>query len=72
MSELLFAIAPVATWSLVEWLVFIIVIAGAVGIAYVILKQTGVQIPAYIATVLWIILAVVVGVVAIRFLASLL
>ncbi len=72
MTEVLFAIAPVATWGLVEWLIAIIIICGMVGIAWVIIKQTGVQVPGYVATVLWILLAVVIGVVAIRFLATML
>lgn len=53
-------------------LIWFIVIAGCVGIAFVIAKATGVQIPGWVITVLWIVLAVVVGVFAIKFLATML
>jgi len=53
-----------------SWLIIAIVIAGIVGIAIVVARQAGIAIPPWIFTILWIILVVVVGVVAIKFLLS--
>jgi uncharacterized protein (DUF983 family) len=55
-------------YSLVQLIVFVIVLCGVIGIAAVVIRQTGVAIPAWIITVFWICVAVVVGVFAIRFL----
>ena len=43
---------------------------GIVGIAYVVIGQTGVAIPPFIITLLWIVAAVFVGVLLIRALMS--
>lgn len=59
-------------YSLIQIAIFIIVIAGIIGIVLVVTKQMGVSIPPWIITILWIILAVIIGVVAVKFLASLL
>lgn len=68
---MLFAQA-IATWGILQWAIFIIVLAGIVGVVVVIVRATGVAVPAWIYTVLWICLAVLIGVVAVKFLASLL
>ena len=57
---------------LIQWAIVIIVICGIVGILLVVCRAAGVAIPGFIITILWILLAVVVGVVAIRFMASIL
>jgi hypothetical protein len=63
-------LAQVGALTVAQWAIVIIVIAGIVGIVMVIMRQAGVAIPPFIVTVLWIILAVVVGVVAIKFLVG--
>jgi hypothetical protein len=65
---LLLAQAGVAA-TLVDWIVVIIVLAGIVGIAYVVAQQAGLVVPPFLVQILWIVLAVVVAVVAITFLA---
>lgn len=62
----------VAGFTLIHWLIVAIVVAGCIGIAFVVAKQAGITIPPFIITILWIVLAVVIGVVAIKFLVSLL
>ena len=57
---------------ILQWLIFAIIIIGAVGIAFVVARAAGVEIPAWIISVGWIVLAVCIGVVAIKFLASML
>lgn len=59
-------------YSLIQIAIFVIVIAGIIGIVFVVTKQMGIAVPAWIITILWICLAVVIGIVAIRFLASML
>lgn len=58
--------------TVAHWLVIAIIIAGCIGIAYVVAKAAGIPIPPWVITILWIVLAVVIGVVAIKFLASML
>lgn len=55
-----------------QMLIYFIVIAGCIGIALVILKVSEIQIPAWAWKIFWIVLVVIVGVVAIKFLASML
>ncbi|MFA5376338.1 MAG: hypothetical protein WC455_11390 [Dehalococcoidia bacterium] len=59
-----------AAIGFIQWIIIAIVVAGVVGIAMVVSKQAGIVIPAFIVTIFWIVLAVVVGVIAIKFLAS--
>lgn len=59
-------------YSLIQIAIFVIVIAGIIGIVLVVTKQMGVAIPPFIITICWILLAVVIGVIAIKFLASML
>lgn len=55
---------------IVHWLIIAIVLAGIIGITLVVLRQAGIAIPGFILTILWIILAVVLGVFAVKFLGS--
>lgn len=55
-----------------QMLIWVIVIAGCIGIALVVVKVSGIQIPSWVYTIMWIVLVVIVGVVAIKFLASML
>lgn len=68
--HMLLTVATLGSFGLIQWLIIIMVIAGCVGIVYVVAKQAGVVIPSFVITILWICLAVFVGVVAVKFLAS--
>jgi hypothetical protein len=57
--------------SIIQLALLLIVCAGIVAVVMVILKQIGVAVPEWIVRILWIVFAVVVGVVAIKFIASL-
>lgn len=57
---------------LVQWIVIAIVIAGVIGIALIVARQAGIAIPAWIFQIFWIVLACVVGIVAIRYIVALL
>lgn len=65
------ALAVLGSYSLIQIAIAIIVLAGVIGIVLVVVRQSGIVIPAFITTICWIVLAVVIGVVAIKFLASL-
>lgn len=54
-----------------KWLVVIVVIIGALAVCYVVANAVGIAIPGFIITILWIVLAVVIGVAAIKFIMSL-
>ena len=60
----------VGGYSLYQLLILIIVIGAAVAITFVILRQMGVVVPPFIITIAWILLAVFIGVIALRFLFS--
>lgn len=64
-------LAQIAGYSIVHIALAIIVIAGIIGIVFVVTRQMGITIPPFIVNVLWIILAVVIGVVAVKFIATL-
>lgn len=53
-----------------HWLIIGLVVAAIIGIAYIVLRQTGVAVPPWAIQILWIVVAVFVGVIAIRFLLS--
>lgn len=65
-------LAQIGAWGIAQWAIAIIVLAGVVGIVIVVTQQMGVQIPPFIIKVLWILLAVVIGVVAVKFLITML
>lgn len=65
-------IAQIAAWSISQWAIAIIVICGIVAVVFLVTRQLGVTIPPFFIQILWIILAVVIGVVAVRFLAGML
>lgn len=56
---------------LVHWLMIGIVIAGVVAIFYVVLQKMGVVVPDFIVKIFWIIVACVVGILAIKLIVSL-
>lgn len=57
--------------GLIHLILVAIVVAGAIGIAFVVAQVAGIVVPGWIITILWIVLAVVVAVVAIKFIAGL-
>lgn len=63
-------LAQAMNGGLVYWAKIIILIGAIIGIVYVILRQMGVAIPPFLITVLWIVLAAIVGLVAINFIAQ--
>jgi len=66
----LFAQAMVSG-TIVYYAIAIILIAAVIGVVFVITRQMGVTIPPFIITILWIVLAAVIGILAIKFLAGL-
>jgi hypothetical protein len=57
-------------FSVGHWVKVIIIVAALIAIGYVILRQLGVQIPPFIVTIFWILVAVVIGLVALNFLST--
>ncbi len=61
----------IATWGLVDIIIFIVIIAACVGIMYIALQQFGVSIPPFIVKIFWIVVVCIVAIIAIRFVAGL-
>ena len=57
-------------FGLVHWGILIIVVAAVIGIVMIFLRQAGVTIPPFIVQVLWIVLAAVICIAAIKFIAG--
>jgi hypothetical protein len=57
---------------LIQWVVVGIVVAAVIGIALIVIRQAGIQIPGWVGQVGWIVLLAVVAIVAIKFLSRLL
>lgn len=68
---MLFALAPLAAWGIVEWVIAIIIIAAVIGIMFVALRQFGVSIPPFVVQIFWIVVCAAVAIVAIRIVLSL-
>ncbi len=62
----------VSVGSIGQLVLVLIVVAAIIAVLMVILHQTGVVIPPFIITILWIVLAAVIGCVAVKFLLTLL
>lgn len=56
--------------SIAQLAIVIIVVAAIIAVVFVALKQMGVQIPAFVITIFWILTAAVVCVLAVKFLAG--
>lgn len=65
-------LAQVLAGGVAYWATWIIIVAAIVAIVVVICRQMGVAVPPFIVTILWIILAAIVGVMAIKVLFSIL
>jgi hypothetical protein len=63
--------AGVAT-GIASWMIILIVVAGVIGVAIIIARAAGVSVPPYIIQIGWVVIAVCIGIVAIRFIMSLL
>lgn len=57
--------------TLADWLIWLIIICGAIGIACIVMKVCDVWPPPWLLKILLIVAAVVVGAVAIRFISQL-
>ncbi len=64
-------LALINGYSVGQIAMMILVGAGIIAIVAIILRQLNVVVPAYIQNIFWVILAVVVGVIAVRFLTTL-
>jgi hypothetical protein len=72
MNELMLAAVNFGAFGLIQWLIVAIVVAGVIGITLVVFRQSGIAIPGFVIQICWIVLCVVIGVIAIKLLASLL
>lgn len=57
-------------YSIPQLAITLIIVCAVVGIAFVVIRQTGVQVPSWVVTIFWILVAAVVGIWAIRFLVG--
>lgn len=67
----LFASVGIYAWSLQDMLIAIVIIAAAVALVYVALRQFGVGIPPWVVQVFWIVVVAIVVIFAIRLVFSL-
>lgn len=61
-----------AAFTLIHWLMLILVIGGIIAVFVIIAKAQGWAIPGWLPQVFWVCVAVLVGCLAIKFLAGLL
>ena len=53
------------------WAVWLIIVAGLIGIVLIVIRAAGLVVPGWVVQILWVLLAVIVGVLAIKILLSL-
>ncbi len=58
-------------WTLENIIVLIIIVAAAIGVLFIVLRVFNVQIPQWLVQIVCIVVAAVIGIVAIRFLFTL-
>lgn len=66
--------ADIFVWppgSIAGFLIWLIIVCAAIGIAFVAMRVIGVQPPAWAIQIFWIVVVAVVAILAIRFVASL-
>jgi hypothetical protein len=63
---------PIAGWSVVEFLILLVIICGCIALAYIGLGQLGITIPPWVIQVGKVVCVVVVIIFAIKIIASLL
>jgi hypothetical protein len=56
--------------SLVHLIIVVMVVCAVIGIAYIVMRQAGIVVPGWIVQIAWICLAVVIGILAIRYVAA--
>jgi hypothetical protein len=66
----LLANAPFWGLNIGELAILIIVIAGIVGIVFLVLREMGIAIPAFVIRIFWIVVCIFLAVLAIRFLMT--
>jgi hypothetical protein len=59
------------TWTFMQWIIAIIIVAAAIGIMFVVMPLLGFAIPEWAIQIFWILVIAVVAIAAIRFLISL-
>ena len=64
----MFALAPVRTWDLQEWVVAIVIIAAVFAVVYYSLQYFGIPFPPLLLKIIGIVLVAVFAIAAIRFL----
>jgi uncharacterized membrane protein len=69
--NILFAVTPVSTWSILDYLVFAIIVAAVVGITYAALQYFGIEVPSVVQRIVLIVAVAAFAILAIRFLFSL-
>jgi len=57
-------------YSLIQLIIFVIVLCGVIGVLFVVMRQTGVQIPQWVLTIVGIVVVCFVAIFAIRLLMS--
>lgn len=60
-----------STWNFSDWAVLIVILGAIIGLVLIAIKQFGLTIPSWAIQVFWLVVAAVVIIVAIRFVASL-
>ena len=60
-----------SSWGIGEFAIAIIIVAAIVACVYLAFRQFGIQIPAFVVTIFWILVCAVVCILAIRFLLTL-
>jgi len=56
--------------EIIHMIIVVMVVCAVIGIAYIVMRQAGVAIPGFVVQIMWICLAVVIGIVAIRYVAA--
>lgn len=59
-----------STMTVAQWAILIIITAVIIAIVVAVLKQLNIAIPAFIINILWILLAGIIGILAIKFLIT--
>ncbi len=57
-------------YSLIQVIIFIIILCGVFGVLFVVMRQTGIQVPPWIVTIITIVVVCFVAIFAIRLLMS--
>jgi hypothetical protein len=70
MTLLAFLNTPVHAWTPIDVLRFVIVLAGVLGITYIVVRVCGITIPKWFWQIAMIVLAVVIGLLAIGFITA--